>query len=74
MKFSILFESLILLAVTTFASAHPVIAGESTMPDSYVENVAPETAAKYVYTEDGQYTKSLNIPTYEWMPTARRKR
>lgn len=43
-------------------------AGESTMPAKYVENLNPELAAKYVYTEDSDYLKSLNMPTYEWMP------
>ncbi len=25
-------------------------------------------AAKYSYTEDGAFTKALDMPTYEWMP------
>ena len=45
-------------------------AGESTMPSTYVENIKPEMAAKYVYTEDGEYTKALKIPTYEWLPAS----
>lgn len=44
-------------------------AGESTMPPSYNEVIKPELAAKYTYIEDGKYTKQLNIPTYQWMPT-----
>jgi alpha-beta hydrolase superfamily lysophospholipase len=45
-------------------------AAESTMPASYVDAVKPELAAKYTYTENGEYSKALNIPTYEWMPAA----
>jgi alpha-beta hydrolase superfamily lysophospholipase len=41
---------------------------ESTMPAPYIENLNPELAAKYVYTEDGEYSKAINMPTYEWMP------
>jgi alpha-beta hydrolase superfamily lysophospholipase len=44
------------------------LAGESTMPDSSNEVIKPEFAAKYSYTEDGQFTKALDIPTYEWTP------
>jgi alpha-beta hydrolase superfamily lysophospholipase len=46
----------------------PAFAGESTMPSSWVENISPELAAKYAYTEDGEFTQALKIPTYEWMP------
>ena len=45
-----------------------VVAGESTMPAKYTDQVKPELAAKYSYTEDGAFSKSLNMPTYEWMP------
>jgi len=43
-------------------------AGESTMPPGFPEHIDPDLASKYVYTEDGDYTKALGIPTYEWMP------
>jgi alpha-beta hydrolase superfamily lysophospholipase len=43
-------------------------AGESTMPPSFHEIIDPEMASKYVYTENGDYTKALGFPTYEWMP------
>jgi acylglycerol lipase len=43
-------------------------AGEDTMPPPYKDIVSPELAAKYTYTEDGDYTKALGFPTYEWMP------
>jgi len=46
----------------------PGFAGESTMPASYDEKIKPELADKYTYTECGDYTKAVNIPTYEWMP------
>lgn len=38
------------------------------MPANFVERVTPELAAKYKYVEDGEFSKKLNIPTYEWMP------
>jgi alpha-beta hydrolase superfamily lysophospholipase len=58
-----------LALVAAFASDRFAIAGESTMPAAkYPDNVTPAVSAKYVYTEDGQYSKSLDIPTYEWMP------
>jgi alpha-beta hydrolase superfamily lysophospholipase len=44
------------------------IAGESTMPSDFVERITPEMASKYKYVEDGEFTKKLNIPTYEWLP------
>lgn len=34
----------------------------------YTDDVNPELAKRYVYTQDGDYTKALNMPTYEWMP------
>jgi alpha-beta hydrolase superfamily lysophospholipase len=38
------------------------------MPDTFKEQINPALAGKYVYTENGDYSKSLGIPTYEWMP------
>jgi alpha-beta hydrolase superfamily lysophospholipase len=49
-------------------SSGMAIAAESTMPDPSKEQIKPEWAGKYTYTEDGEYTKSLGIPTYEWAP------
>ncbi len=51
-----------------FLSAKPALSGESTMPHSYKDEIEPELAQKYSYTEDGAYSKALDIPTYEWMP------
>ena len=51
-----------------FVSSPVAIAGESTMPEDFVERVTPELAAKYKYIEDGEFTEQLNVPTYEWMP------
>lgn len=45
------------------------LAGESTMPPGYKDYVSPEMSGKYVYTENGDYSKALNIPTYQWMPS-----
>lgn len=46
------------------------MAGESTMPDGWDAPIDPAWASKYVYTEDDPYYKDLNIPTYEWLPSA----
>lgn len=36
----------------------------------YTDDVNPELASRYVYTEDGEFSKALKIPTYQWMPTS----
>lgn len=51
------------------AAVSPVLAGESTMPETFVEVIKPEMASKYVYTEDGEFSQKLGLPTYQWMPT-----
>jgi alpha-beta hydrolase superfamily lysophospholipase len=51
-----------------FVPVGKAIAGESTMPPGFQEKIDPQLASKYVYTDYGDYTKALNIPTYEWMP------
>jgi alpha-beta hydrolase superfamily lysophospholipase len=38
------------------------------MPAQYQETIKPDLAGKYTYIEDGDYTKSLDIPTYQWLP------
>ncbi len=58
----------LLASFITIATVPLAIADESTMPDSFVEKITPELAAKYKYTEDGQFTEQLNMPVYEWMP------
>ncbi len=63
----------VVLALTFSASlaaaVAPAFAAESTMPSPpYTDVVSPVLAEKYTYTEDGDYTKELDIPTYEWMP------
>lgn len=60
---------LALVLATVIGCGSCAFAGESTMPASYNEKINPELAAKYTYTEDGAYSKKLNIPTYEWMPS-----
>jgi alpha-beta hydrolase superfamily lysophospholipase len=59
---------MILGGLICLAVSGAVWAGESTMPAKYVENLDPERASKYIYSEDGDYSKSLGMPTYEWMP------
>lgn len=57
------------LALTTWLTASSAFALESTMPmPPYTDDVNPELAKLYVFTQDGEYTKALNMPTYEWMP------
>lgn len=61
-----------LLALASFLAAYPAsksIAGESTLPSPpYTDDVSPDLASKYTYVEDGEFSKALKIPTYEWMP------
>ncbi len=38
------------------------------MPAQYKDDVKADLAGKYTYTEDGAFSKALDIPTYEWMP------
>lgn len=59
----------LLAAASVVATAHSALAIESTMPtDKYPDVVKPELAAKYKYTEDGEFSQKIGIPTYEWMP------
>ncbi len=62
------FAPALLSTIVSIVTPEASLAAESTMPASYVEIIKPELAAKYAYTEDGEYTKALNIPTYQWMP------
>ncbi len=56
------------VALSAFTSILPVKAGESTMPPPYVEKMNPEVAAKYIYTEGGDFAGASSLPTYQWMP------
>ncbi len=56
------------LAALSLLCALPAFAGESTMPSQYQDNVNPLLAQRYQYIEDGQFTDTLKIPTYQWMP------
>ncbi len=59
----------LLVSLSALSATLPAaFAGESTMPSSWLDNVSPDLAAKYVYTEDGEFTQALKIPTYQWMP------
>lgn len=60
--------ALLMVLPLYFVAMGAASAGENTMPASYKEDINPDLASKYLYTEDGQYTKALGIPTYEWMP------
>lgn len=52
----------------TLLSAGVANAAESTMPPTFKEVINPSLANKYTYSENGDFTKKLGIPTYEWMP------
>src|SRR5437899_3309228 len=41
---------------------------ETTMPSQYKEVIRPDLAAKYRYSQDGDFSKASQLPTYEWMP------
>lgn len=58
----------LLTLLTLLLSPFSALAGESTMPPGFEEEIKPELAAKYTYTQDGVYRKELNMPSYEWMP------
>jgi acylglycerol lipase len=57
-------------AGTVVAPTPADIASETTMPSQYAETIKPELAAKYSYTQDGEYSLQSGLPTYQWMPTA----
>ncbi len=58
--------AMITLSSTTFLPP-TAEAGEITIPSQMSWVVDPKLAGRYVYTEDGEFSKKLNIPTYEWM-------
>jgi len=59
----------ILFSMVAFAPASlPAQALEPTIPSMMSETISPEILARYKYTEDGDYTAALKIPTYEWVP------
>lgn len=52
-----------------FTNSANSIAFESTLPQAkYPDNVSASMAEKYRYVEDGDFSKSLDIPVYEWLP------
>lgn len=57
------------LALSSSLTVQPAFSGEITIPSQMNEVVKPELAAKYTYIENGEYTKALGFPTYEWLPT-----
>lgn len=60
---------MLLSVMSLFCSGFTAQAVESTMPlDRYPDDVNPEAATKYVYTEDGEFSKKVGIPIYTWMP------
>jgi alpha-beta hydrolase superfamily lysophospholipase len=60
--------ALLIVAFLYFMSPGIANASETTMPPAYKDEINPDLASKYSYIEDGDYSKRLNIPTYEWLP------
>ena len=60
--------ALLLPATFGLGSLNAAMAGETTMPPPYIDQVKPDLAQQYSYTEDGEFSKALKIRTYEWMP------
>ncbi len=60
-------SSLLLSCIALLSFPLAAQAGEVTIPSQMNEVVKPELANKYKYIEDGDYSKALNIPTYEWL-------
>lgn len=50
-------------------SSSPVQAAESTMPPQYAEQINPELAKGYVYSEDGEFADASGLPVYQWLPS-----
>lgn len=46
-------------------------ASEITIPSQMPDPVSPDILAKFVYKEDGEYTKICGLPTYEWLPAGK---
>ncbi len=55
-------------AIFSLSLFAPTYASEITNPSQLPDKIKPEAAANFVYTEDGEFGKKLNLPTYEWMP------
>lgn len=62
---------LFLASLLVSCSIHsPLNANEITNPSQLPDKIKPDAAANFVYTEDGEFGKKLNLPTYEWMPAS----
>lgn len=66
--FSVSAAALLATASLCNFSTLPGSATETTMPPPYQDEVKPELADKYSYTEESAYSKKLNLPVYQWMP------
>jgi acylglycerol lipase len=67
MRISQLLVTLVAAALLLVASPNSQ-AGELTIPAPGL--ITPDAASRYKYTEDGEFTKELKLPTYEWMPVS----
>lgn len=59
------------ILLSASAACNGVIAAESTMPPTYVEQMNPEVARLYTYVENPDFVASASpLPTYAWMPSS----
>lgn len=68
MRTQLLSTVLALISVAIGLRPMTASAAESTMPPQYAESISATLGAQYNYIENGDYTKKLGIPTYEWLP------
>lgn len=57
-----------LLSFSTLWNQALALPSEITIPSQLPDKITTEAAANIVYTQDGEFTRALNIPTYQWMP------
>jgi len=59
-----------LLSLSTLVMSASVQSAEITIPSQLPDKMTAEAAANFSYIEDGEFTTALNIPTYQWIPSA----
>ena len=59
-----------LLSLSTLVMPESVKSNEITIPSQLPDKMTAEAAANFTYVEDGDFSKTLKIPTYEWIPSS----
>lgn len=59
-----------LLSSSTLFFPLMVNTSEITIPSQMPDKITKDSAANFTYIEDGDFSKALNIPTYEWVPSS----